>query len=280
MTVGVIYLARAANGPAPCEAFLRSYQQNPAGHTQELLIVYKGFTSEDALRPYEALLAEHPHKTFRVSDRGLDLNAYHAAASHFDHEYLLFFNSFSVIQDGDWLAKYMAAMRLDNTGVVGATGTWVSSLTHFLAHYYPDGGRPFYKQLLDFGRRLRKRLDFPPFPNPHVRTNAFMMRRQQMLVYFKAAQRARTKDDAYRFESGKRGLTARLRRQGLEARLVGRNGLSYTPTEWAASDIYRQSRQENLLVTDNQTNIYNQADLPTRELLCREAWGEQARPAV
>jgi hypothetical protein len=66
---------------------------------------------------------------------------------------------------------------------------------------------------------------------------------------------------------------------GLRPVLVGRDGRVYEMQEWDRSDTFRQSRQENLLIADNQTDAYDQASAAERAALAGHAWGELARPA-
>ncbi len=86
------------------------------------------------------------------------------------------------------------------------------------------------------------------------------------------------KHSAYKFESGVEGLTSRIRRLGQKALVVGRDGRGYEPETWPLSNTFWQSREENLLVADNQTELYMEADAATRAELAQYAWGDQARP--
>jgi hypothetical protein len=63
---------------------------------------------------------------------------------------------------------------------------------------------------------------------------------------------------------------------GLNVLLVGRNGRSYTREQWPQSHTFRMSDQENLLVADNQTQAYEQADEATRREMSERTWGREA----
>ena len=118
---------------------------------------------------------------------------------------------------------------------------------------------------------------FPIFPNYHVRTNAFMASRETLErvrigpVFFKLS--------AYMFESGRNSLTGQIMRLGLRPLMVGRNGEAYEKEDWHLADTFRQGLQENLLVADNQTDVYALDDAAGRAELSRLGWGEHARPA-
>jgi hypothetical protein len=116
--------------------------------------------------------------------------------------------------------------------------------------------------------------DYDPFPNPHLRTNAFMMRRETMLGLRRWEMRE--KSDAHRFESGKDGMTKQLLRAGLKVLVVGRDGRAYEHEEWPRSGTFAQGEQTNLLVSDNLTRTYDVADALTRALMSRGSWGREA----
>jgi hypothetical protein len=85
-----------------------------------------------------------------------------------------------------------------------------------------------------------------------------------------------TKRDAERFESGRRGMTRQVLARGLAVRVVGRDGVGYDPASWAASRTFRSGVQENLLVGDNRTRQFGDADPATRQMLAALAWGTAA----
>jgi hypothetical protein len=123
-------------------------------------------------------------------------------------------------------------------------------------------------------RQLR---GFPQFPAPHLRTNAFLIERELMLRIDTGSLREKT--DTYLLESGRRSLTRQIERMGLEARVVGRDGVSYGPREWASSHTFWQGSQRNLIVADNQTRSYEHGDSEVRRALSAHAWAELAAPA-
>lgn len=284
MQLVLAHLVRAANGPAPFAAFARSYRELPAGVGHELLLICKGFDRDDAVASLVNAFDDVPTRTYRVADDGVDLTAYAAAARVHPAEYFCFVNSFSVLLDAGWLGKLYAHASRPDVGVVGATGSWESAATaargpaepvprtlhpRRLAAWLWYRGRGAYRA----ATRARR---YAPFPNPHVRTNAFMIRRDLLLDLLPRA--IRTKAGAERLESGKRGLTAQLRARGLRALVVGRDGRGYEPEQWPDSRTFRSGEQQNLLVADNRTRQFADGDPATRRWLAELAWGARAAP--
>lgn len=299
--IGVVHLVRRKNGLAPFERFLASYRQYPAGVPHDLVLVFKGFPFGHGTRTYDRLLADVPHSRMYLADYGFDLRPYFKAVAALEHRYLCFFNSFSRILDRDWLAKLHRWAAAEGVGVAGATASYQSFSTSSreqdrmlremnpaerlrwrIGHVFTDRQARLIAQrgaawLLGEAGLWNPDRYFPPFPNYHVRTNAFMASRETLArmrvgpVFFKLS--------AFMFESGRDSLTNQLMRLGLRPMMVGRDGTGYEKEHWHVANVFRQGNQENLLVADNQSDLYAMADAGGRAELSRLAWGEHARPA-
>ena len=208
---------------------------------------------------------------------------------------------FSSILSNDWLAKLHRWVIEPGTGVVGATASYQSfARGHEERRQALEALRPWPR----FRARLRHIVSdrspslvaqragawlfgsvglwkpirhFHAFPNYHVRTNAFMAPREVLLrirfrpLFFKLS--------AYLLESGRDGITQQVIGMGLRPLLIDRSGEKFEKERWHLANAFRQSRQQDLLVADNQTEAYASADVEQRIRLSRAAWGEFARPA-
>ena len=299
--IAVVHLVRRQNGLAPLQQFLASYREHAAGVAHDLVILFKGFRGEGGMREHDALLERVPHRRLFVPDRGYDLNAYFMAPERLDYNYFCFLNSYSRILDRGWLEKLARWSAHADVGLAGATGSCQSIAGGYTARQQQMDALPpvsrfgkraaralrdrtpgaFAGRVTRFALRLagiwRPARDFPPFPNYHLRTNAFMGSRQTL-------RRVRLgpmpiKLAAYKFESGKDSVTNQVLKMGLKVLVVGRDGEGYEPARWHLSNTFWQSREENLLVADNQTETYLAAQPAGRAELAEYAWGEFARPA-
>ena len=272
----VAHLVRRANGTAPFEEFLDCYRRHHAGISHDLLIIYKGFRSREALRPYEALMDGIPHKYSSVSDFGYDVRPYMKVARDYPYRYFVFLNSFSRMLLPGWLELLYRHVRRPNVGVVGATGSYQSHASDYetFKRVFPDYVRAYKRPALRIYRYLRYRLamgkHFPPFPNYHIRTNGFMVSRD-VFAQLKTPT-VLHKWDAYRFESSKASMTHQVISLGLIPLVVGADGHGYEPQEWPNARTFWISRQENLIVSDNQTRAYDQGSEAVREKLAFHAW--------
>jgi hypothetical protein len=129
-----------------------------------------------------------------------------------------------------------------------------------------------WQALIAPGGHFAEYAKIPSFPNPHIRTNVFMIERQRLLDLGYTAPA--TKIQACLFESGRDGLTATLRRSGLAAIVVGKDRRGFDVPQWIDSNTYRLGDQANLLATDNQTRRMAQLSPAARFTFSRLAWGD------
>ena len=113
---------------------------------------------------------------------------------------------------------------------------------------------------------------FPGFPNPHVRSNGFMLRTAYLTRFSSLGP---TKVDCYNFESGREGLSATIAREGLDLLLVGDQG-AFSVDDWPRSKTFRAGAQEALLIRDNQTETFREMSPAIRELHRYFTWGDAA----
>jgi hypothetical protein len=113
---------------------------------------------------------------------------------------------------------------------------------------------------------------FRSFPNPHIRSNGFMVARERLLGFDFGTIGA--KIEACAFESGMDGLTARLRRAGLSGLVVGKDGRGYDVADWWRSGTFRLGNQENLLLSDNQSRKFASMSPGARTTHVRFTWGD------
>ena len=270
--IAVYHLVRAANGPDTFKRFLDSYIRFPAGCDHALILVCKGFSQPIDMSAYDIHLRGLDYTSVHVDDTGYDLTGYYKTLQKFDHRYCCFLHSFSRILDKDWLAKLAFHARREEVGVVGATGSWETALTwKSEAHDMPQ--QSWNGTLRERARRLWYRQYFTPFPNAHIRTNAFMITRERMLSLRHG--RIETKHAAYLFENGRQSMTRQIQKAGLKTLVVGRDGVAYDVSDWPQSNTFRSGEQSNLLVADNRTQSYLDADETERTHQAWAAWGEQ-----
>ena len=252
----VVHLVWAPLGVAPLRSFVDSYRTHDAGIDHRLVVVFNGFEAGADRGAWVAELDGVDHEPIVLEQSMADLAAYRVAAEELAAGSVCFVNSYTVIEADGWLDVIARHLGGPAVGLVGASGSYVSGW---------DTGLPGLRHLLRRG--------FEPFPNPHIRTNGFAMDLDRLReLHWPLPRRKR---DAHLLESGRRSITRQVLDRGLEALVVGRDGLAYQPERWADSATFRAGGQRNLLVSDNRTRQYAEADTAMRTTLERMAWGER-----
>lgn len=336
--VAVVYLARIAEGMDQFVRFAKSYSKHGAGYDHDLIVLAKGLSKRGERAYIEEIFRGVAHKLIEVSDEGYDINAYLHVSTLIDHEYVLFFNTFTEILSPDWLAKLMSAASLDNVGVVGGTASYESitisqkfiskaiwltinkkipfeSELYLAFKLYLDANcwswvrrKRLHHQYLS-GRILTERWakpsdllrfddefdmhwagvtsdlhdarefrNFPDFPNPHIRSNGFLIERRLLLkLNFELKP---TKIDCNRFESADNGLSGRLLGLGRRLLLVGAGGEAYDVRDWPKSGTFRLENQGSLLFGDNQTRLFSALSAQEQKIMRLITWGDYVESSL
>jgi hypothetical protein len=246
----LVYLAWTPYGVGAAERFLASYREHPAGAPHRLLLALAGPEGEDRT-PWHRPFAAVEHERLELGE-GIDLDHYRVAAERVEAERLCFVNTVSVVLADGWLGQLDRVLLSPGVGMVAATGSYES----------PNAVRP--------GPLSRLRPGHEPFPNPHLRTNGFAMRRQ--LLRELEWPLGIGKLEAVALEGGSRSLTRQVSERGLKTLVVGRDGAGYPPERWPESETFRRGEQENLLLADNRTRHYQDGGWLTRRGLSWLAW--------
>ena len=237
------YLWRGSNPVSAAERFFNTYRRHPAGRDHRLVIMAKGFANDPAAA-IAAIAGDIDHRILPLPDDGFDLTAYRRMAEHIDCSHLCFFNSFSEILADGWLDHLATALeQAPDAGMTGASGSY---------------------------EQIDPAAGFPPWPNVHLRSNAFLIARQAFLNL--RWWPMREKIDSNLFEAGPGGMTAQIMAAGKIPYVVDRFGRWYAPGNWPQSGTFRQGDQQGLLVADGRTRAYQEGDEALRRYLHHLAW--------
>ena len=244
-----IYIARKQEGIESWQRFARSLA---GSFGYDLCIVYKGFANWHEQQewhhhaPANAIALELP-------DDGFDLTAYRRAAEVLLHKYVICFNSHTEAVCDEWPQIILKNLERGHK-LVGAFGSYES-----------------------FQKGVLRRLIYPSFPNPHIRTNAFAMPRELLLELF-PKNTLLTKVQCHLLESGYNGLTRQI--EALANRVyeapvtVDRFWNVRRWHQWWFCNMFRNQYQGDLMFTDNQTRFFDSLSVQGKGLLERQTWGK------
>lgn len=255
--------------------FFAHYKKFPPGINHRLHILCKRW-AEREMGLLKELAQAHNATIVELPDDGFDWGAYIRFAQNEKSPWLCFLNTHSRPVVADWLEIMAAqARRSQDIGAVGATGSWGSSLPARLTQ--PSSNMrllyPAYLAL-DAWRYVTNFREFPQFPNPHLRSNGFLISRKVFCSFIEQRRIPRNKREAHILEHGKQGLGAFLRDKGMVQLVAAKDKLGYAEHEWDSSQTFRTPGQHNLLIRDNQTDFYERSSPETQRRLELEAWGK------
>jgi hypothetical protein len=137
---------------------------------------------------------------------------------------------------------------------------------------YDAGFEQYWDYLTARGGVFEFLVGYPAFPNPHIRSNGFIIKRAYLSPFFENSE-TMTKITSYLFESGADGLTRQIQRKGLKAVVVNNSGDIFDVEEWPQSRTFRLGQQEGLLIRDNQSRKFERLELSERNVLAHMTWG-------
>lgn len=172
--------------------------------------------------------------------QGFDFGAYRRAAAESAADILIFMNHHSRPLVDGWSERLGAAVTVRGVGLTGCTGS-------------------------------HEGIAESPFPNPHIRTNAFCMRRELFLSL--DMPEPQCKHDASMLEAGPKSITRQVQARGFDAVVVDAAGILWNVEKARDSRTFRWGKQAKLMVADNRTDHYANGSPDERYWLQHLAWG-------
>lgn len=279
LSIAVIHLVWIPYGIELFRSFIASYQKYSACASHNLVIIFNGVNNKAELDPYHQLLEkeELTYKSFYYK-KGQDLECYFKTATKISEDCIFILNSYSILLANGWLEKYINVFLLPNIGIISATA---SNQSYYSSVFQKNKLRwetnngfkfNFKKYKLFLKAFFYWRFLFKSYPNPHLRTNAFMIRRELFLRLKYVPFTSKFK--AYQFESGRNNMTNQVLKMGYKALVVDKNGTAFEPAAWRSSRTFWCNEQEGLLVSDNQTRLYDSASSDEKKTMTKLAWNE------
>jgi hypothetical protein len=277
--VSVVYLIWIPYGVELFRDFAVSYKKYNSGFEHRLILLFNGVNSLDDINPFHAVAKQFDlsYDSF-CKQNDQDLETYFWLAEQFNSSYFLFLNSFSLILDNNWLLKLIKHMDDPKVGIISPSGSYQSycNTVFFNNSWKWDNNKSLKENYLKYKLLIKAifywRFLFPSFPNPHIRTNAFLISRKLFLSLKR--KKIKNKFMAYQLESGYNSITRQINKKGYEALIVDKNGEAYKITEWNKANIFWKGNQEDLLIDDKQTEYYRSSNNATKNKLNQLAWGK------
>lgn len=276
--ITVVFLLRnGRDAHQNLKEFLFKLKNFPAGHPHELLYLIKGFNEKEVnklMNKYEL----DPNNIVEVPDKYFDLGSYFYATSKIKTEYGLFLNSHARPQVKDWLKLYHKSLELNDTSLVGATGSYEAN--GFTVPFYNGTSlkdrirwlqRFLYRLLLSF-------LNFNnnvAFPNRHIRSNAFLTKISLYKRYIQKHGLPNSKRKCHLFESGPNSFTRYVESKGLNPGSIDSDGHFFQLDRLHKAESFRRNNQNKLIISDNRTRQFQDSSNNIRLSLEWDSWRDR-----
>ena len=267
------------------DIFFKRYSELDAACSHDLVVVFSGWTDASTEEFAKSIALKYTDRILSLPENGLDLGMYMSLSMRLPHQFMCCMSTNSRPRCEAWLMKMKAVMHNNaKIALVGPTGSFGTIAGFQIPRIKLSNAKEIVKAFLFPVRFIYDVLSyfanlfyFPGFPNPHIRTSTFLVKRSVFAKFASDAEFPQCKYDTFKLESGRKGLTRYILGNGYGVRVVGSDGVAYDMGEWGGSNTFRCPEPFNLLVDDRQTLAYENATEYDKRVLEIAAWGKTMR---
>lgn len=262
----VVYLISNYDEESNIFNFIKNYKRYKAGLKHDLLICFKNSYSKTFENKIRKKIHPYPYKKFIDSGiNDFDWGSYTRVAKKNKNKILFFFNCHSYPVKKNWL-KFFSNHYKSKT-ILSPTGSFQSiSSSSFTSFYFKNLFYRFYYGILNIG-------NFPLFPNPHIRSNCFMINSSDFLTL--NLINCKTKIHTWLNESGRKSMTNQLLKKKFRLLVINSENKNFFIPDWKKSETYAFKKQRKLLISDKHTREYNSLTNKEKKIYEKNIWGSK-----
>ena len=245
--------------------FKKNYLKYRSGYDHDLLICFKllDIKEIDLFKKDLDGLSYIPFVDYEKKNDH-DFGSYKRIARKFNKTDILFLNSHSYPICDNWLDKLMKFK--DDTTLIGASASNESLVDSMVL-------KKKYKIISYLINKLRLKIFFNKFPNPHVRTSSFLISSNIFLDYI-SKKKINNKFDAWKLESGKNSLTNYFKNKNYKILIINSDGSKFEENNWKLSETFNYFKQSKSIISDKHTRKYDALDIKEKLISRIKVWGE------
>ena len=260
----VSYLSTKFDTKKSFDDFVKNYKKYKSGYKHRLLICYK-LLEKKKIDIYRKKLKSLNHLEFIDFEKrnDYDFGSYYRIAKKYNNYNILFLNGHSYPVKNNWLKKTVKHFK-DNT-IIGFTGSYQSLFSSLKI-------KKVYKIYQNLRNYVFYKKNFNKFPNPHIRTSCFLINSIDF-INFNKSRKYEKKEDTWKTESGKKGLTNYFLKKGYRVIVVNSEGKAFKHNKWKQSKTFCNGSQEKLLISDKHSRKYEYSNSKQRKIFNKLVWG-------
>tara|TARA_Y100000768_G_C23962613_1_gene676161 strand:+ start:388 stop:1212 length:825 start_codon:yes stop_codon:yes gene_type:complete len=264
----VAYVAYGPFGIDYLKRFISAYTKFNSGEKHEILICFKGFSNYEEIKKFKKIINFEFIEFFEKNEKNdYDIGSYFRIADAYKDRLILFLDTHTRMNCNNWLRIFLE--NYSEKRLIGATGSFASISSQFLRLYYSQYSK--FQQIRWGLNHLKK---FKLFPNPHLRTTAFLIKGLDLMQLNFDKTKFIKKIETNYFESGRKSLTIQLQNKGFEIGIVNSDNKFFDIRTWRQSDTYCLGEQSKLIFVDNRTDEYKNASKEQKIKMNSLFWGK------
>jgi hypothetical protein len=245
--------------------FIKSYKKYTPGVDHKLLICFKNL-DKNKIKYLKSKITNLNYIEFidTFSGNDWDFMSFYRIAKKYKDYLIFFLNNQCLPIKKNWLL--LMSSNYKSKRILGTSGSYESiSSRGFLRNYNENIFSYIY-------RVIKYLINFPLFPNPHIRTSNFMISAKDYIQY-KFEDNYCTKFDSWKTESGRNSITNFFKKKGFEILIINSDGRAYSEKEWKFSETYCYKNQNKLIISDKRTRKYKKFSVQDKRIKTEIVWG-------
>ena len=260
----VIYLSSKYSKISDLKKFIKSYKRFKAGSRHKLVICFKQLSKKELTKRI-SLLKKIDYFIDPVDINDHEWGSLKRICQLYFENHIFFMNDYSYPITSNWL-KYFNKYK-KNKMIIGCTASKSSNFDNsFYRNYKDNYFKAFFKIFYFFFK-------IPSFPNPHIRSTAFLIKAKDFLEFIEN-KNISYKIQSIALESGYSGLTNFFKKKGYKIKILNRFGNLFDLEDGFFSKTFASYNQEGLIISDNQTRMYDKLSFNKKEKKRKQCWGK------
>ena len=262
----ITYLISVYDKKENLNNFINYYKRFNAGTKHRLLICFKKKKKEDPIFKNPKLkLIKYIKHIDNSNFNDYDWGSYRRIAKIYKENIILFMNCHSYPLVKNWLKFFINHYK--SKTLLGPCGSYESMVK---SPINPIDEKNYFKSIL---YSISNFVDFSLFPNPHIRSNCFMLSAKDLLSLKKTKKYRFKKKSTWIDESGRSGMTNQLLKRNFDIFVVNRDNKKFDIKNFKESETYAYKNQFKLIISDKFTRQYAHADELKKSMIKKNVWG-------